>query len=524
MINLICLLIKLCLNKNMAFKAGTVFNYLQLPDVSQFPFVISKRTDKFFIQKGLFVYTKSNEGFLIGIIDRIILLNEYFSDALTIKAYNTNNNPNILKGLFPSEDFEFAIAIVKCLGIIKFKNNSKTNIDKILRMTYPASPGREVYIVEENLLNEFIGFDEEKGLNLGKVKVTNTNAKINMNRLLNKHYAILSISGGGKSYLTSILIEELLKREEDYGTPAIILIDVHGEYLYLNKVPELKERVSIQDISYFQISVPKMPIYFFKKYQEDISNVQVRELAKFIKKLKRDEKKKNRYTIGDIIEQIENELDGNKSTRQALIGWLSDLERLTLFGPQENPILDNIIEKQKITIFNLQKEISIRKKQIIVDYICNRLFYLRRLNKVPPFLLIIEEAHQFCPEAAHSKAISKPIIEMIAREGRKFMACLCLISQRPKRLSTTALSQCNSKMVLNIKNPYDLKHLMDSSEAITKEYANMISSLGVGEMLLMGSAINYPIFVEIREREYRPDTEEISLAQICLNWENKQLK
>jgi len=524
MIKLICLLIKLNLIKKMAIKAGIVFSYLQLPDVSQFPFVISKRMDNRFIQKGLFVYTHSNEGFLIGIIERIILLNEYFSDALTIKAYNTNNNPNILKGLFPSEDFEFAIAIVKCLGIVKFKNNSKTNIEKIMRMTYPASPGREVYIVEEDLLNEFIGFDKDKGLNLGKAKVTNTYAKINMNRLLNKHFAILSISGGGKSYLTSVLIEELLKREEDYGTPAIILFDVHGEYLYLNKVPELKDRVSIQDVSYFQISVPKMPLYSFRKYQENISNVQIRELAKFIKKLKKDDKKKNGFTIGDIIDQLENELDGNKNTRQALIGWLSDLERLTLFGSQENPILDNIIEKQKITIFNLQKEISIRKKQIMLDYICNRLFNLRRLDKIPPFLLIIEEAHQFSPEAAHSKAISKPIIEMIAREGRKFMACLCLISQRPKKLSTTALSQCNSKMVLNIKNPYDLKHLMDSSEAITKEYANMISSLGVGEMLLMGTAVNYPIFIDIRERNYRSETEEISLAQVCLNWENKQLK
>ncbi|GAH10394.1 unnamed protein product, partial [marine sediment metagenome] len=68
-------------------------------------------------------------------------------------------------------------------------------------------------------------------------------------------------------------------------------------------------------------------------------------------------------------------------------------------------------------------------------------------------------------------------------------SCLCLISQRPKRLSTTALSQCNSKIVLNIKNPYDLKHLMDSSESITTEYAKMISSLGVGEMLLMGNAV-----------------------------------
>ncbi|MHA1915112.1 MAG: ATP-binding protein [Promethearchaeota archaeon] len=507
----------------MALKVGTVFNYLQYPDVSHFPFVISKREDGKFIQKGLFVHTNSNEGFLIGIIEKIVLLNEYFTDALTIKAYNDDSNPNILKGLFPSDDFEFVIALVKCLGIIQFKNGERDEIDKIQRMTYPASPGRDVYIVEEDLLKKFIGFDNIYGLNLGKVKVMNIDAKINMNRLLNKHFAVLSISGGGKSYLTSILIEELLNRKEDCGTPAVILFDVHGEYLYLKDIPELKDKVSIQDISYFQISVPKMSIYSFKKYQGELSNVQIRELSKYLKKLNRIKEKKGAYTISDIIEEIEKESDGNKSTRQALIGWLSDLERLTLFGSQENPRLEKILKKNELIIFNLQKEISIRKKQIILDYICDRLFKLRRLDKIPPFLLIVEEAHQFCPEAAHSRAISKPIIEMIAREGRKFMSCLCLISQRPKRLSTTALSQCNSKLVLNIKNPYDLKHLMDSSEAITKEYADMISSLGVGEMLLMGNAINYPVFIDIRERRYKSTTEDISLTQVCVNWQDKQL-
>ncbi|UCC18149.1 MAG: ATP-binding protein [Promethearchaeota archaeon] len=506
----------------MAIKVGTVFNYLQLPNVSKFPFVINKRQDKIFIQKGLFVYTKSNEGFLIGVIEEIALLNEYFTDALTIKAYNNNNNPNILKGLFPSEDFEFAIAIVKCLGLIKFKDNNSKEIDKVKRMTYPASPGKGVYIVEEDILYKFLGLDTEFGVNIGKIKVTKSTAKINMNRLLNKHFAILSISGGGKSYLTSVLIEELLSRKEAYGTPAIILIDVHGEYIYLKNIPELKDKIKVQDISYFQIGIPKLPVYSFRKYQEQISHVQVRELSKIIKKLKKD--KKNQYNLKDIIEYIENENDGNRSTKQALIGWLSELDRLTLFGSQENPILDRVVDKQKLTIFNFQKEISIRKKQIIVDYICNRLFNLRRTNNIPPFLLIVEEAHQFCPEAAHAKAISKPIIEMIAREGRKFMACLCLISQRPKKLSTTALSQCNSKMVLNIKNPYDLKHLMDSSEAITKDYASMISSLGVGEMLLMGNAVNYPVFIDVRERNFKSKTEEISLAQFCLEWQNKELK
>ncbi|MFX1460843.1 MAG: hypothetical protein ACFFBT_15395, partial [Promethearchaeota archaeon] len=82
----------------MSVRVGIVFNFLQLPDVSKYPFVINKRSDGVLVKKGLFVYTESVEGFLIGIVEKIVLLNEYFSDALTIKAYNSENNPNILKG------------------------------------------------------------------------------------------------------------------------------------------------------------------------------------------------------------------------------------------------------------------------------------------------------------------------------------------------------------------------------------------------------------------------------------------
>jgi hypothetical protein len=304
------------------------------------------------------------------------------------------------------------------------------------------------------------------------------------------------------------------------AAPAIVLIDVHGEYLYLKNIPELHEQVKIEDITYFQIAVPKLNAWWFKKYQEQISNVQIRELSRYIQKLKKDESKEDKYTLNDMIDLIENESTSGKSTKQALIGWLADLERLTIFGPQENPKISSIIKPKNLILFNLANEINIRKKQIIVDYICQRLFYLRRLNKIPPFLLIIEEAHQFSPEAAYSKAISRSIIETIAREGRKFMACLCLISQRPKKLSSTALSQLNTKMILNIKNPYDLKHLMDSSEAISKEYALMISSLGIGEMLLIGNAVNYPIFIDVRERKFKSNLENISLTQLCSKWTN----
>ena len=214
----------------MPLKLGIVFNFLQLPDVSNYPFVINKRNGGLLVKKGLFVYTKSIEGYLIGIIEKIVLLNEYFSDALTIKAYNSETNPNILKGLFPSDDFEYAIAIVRNLGIVEFNDPNEVEFNRIKRMMYPASPGKEVFLVEKETLDDFIGINRKHGLNVGKVKVSDIEANIDMDRLLNKHFAILSISGGGKSYLTSVLIEELLTRENSYGTPAIIMIDVHGEY------------------------------------------------------------------------------------------------------------------------------------------------------------------------------------------------------------------------------------------------------------------------------------------------------
>ena len=70
---------------------------------------------------------------------------------------------------------------------------------------------------------------------------------------------------------------------------------------------------------------------------------------------------------------------------------------------------------------------------------------------------------------------------------------------------------------------YDFKGF---SRILVRHYwdASMVSSLGVGEMLLMGNAVNYPVFIDVRERNFKPKSEEISLSQFCLNWQNKELK
>ena len=59
-------------------------------------------------------------------------------------------------------------------------------------------------------------------------------------------------------------------------------------------------------------------------------------------------------------------------------------------------------------------------------------------------------------------------------------------------MSTTALSQCNTQIIMPITNPYDLDHIKATSEALSKDSMRIITTLPTGNALVMGAALNYP--------------------------------
>ena len=75
------------------------------------------------------------------------------------------------------------------------------------------------------------------------------------------------------------------------------------------------------------------------------------------------------------------------------------------------------------------------------------------------------------------------------------------MSQRPVQLSTTALSQCNTNIILRLTNPYDIDHIGESCEGIDKGMLGAITTLRVGEALVVGEAVNLPVFVRVRRRK-----------------------
>jgi hypothetical protein len=86
-------------------------------------------------------------------------------------------------------------------------------------------------------------------------------------------------------------------------------------------------------------------------------------------------------------------------------------------------------------------------------------------------------------------------------------------------LDTTALSQCNTHIILRITNPYDLKHVEESSEGLDRRSADMINGLRVGEALISGEATHFPLFFKVRKRKSAENVHEFSLENAALEFE-----
>ncbi len=483
---------------------GTVISSSEGPSTYKFDFVIKEDSGKIPVNKGQFIQLKSEEGTLIGRVDEVFKTNRYFMQAESVREFEKTGRP--LNEMFPVDRWEYLVAKTTPLGVYDSK--------RIKRVTYPPSPGTVVEKIDKKILTKFLGLDEN-GLNIGEITFHDLDAKLNLTKMFQKHLAVLAISGAGKSYMTSVLLEELLERSDCLGKPAVIVIDPHGEYNGFSKDPKYKNKTNLYTKNDISIGISKMSPYRIMEFLPHMSSAQKRELTKIVKKLM---KKKKSYGFKDLISEIKSS-DTKQVIKDTMISWLEQLRNSRIFTNYTRPNVKSLAQPGKLSILDISDFVSRRDKQMIVTYLARKLFWLRRTNQIPPFILVIEEAHQFCPEGVKkSGSISRSIIETIAREGRKFHASLVLISQRPIQLSTTALSQCNTHIIMRVTNPYDLDHIGKSSEGVTKDVLRTIPGLRVGEALIVGEAVNYPLLIRVRERKSKESDKGIKFEEALKNY------
>ncbi|MBU1203542.1 MAG: ATP-binding protein [Nanoarchaeota archaeon] len=390
--------------------------------------------------------------------------------------------------------------------------------NQLQRLRTPLEPNTEVLKPEGSFIISTLGLEKENNAYIGTLEnYPDIKVNLDLKKLLTHKVAVLARTGSGKSYTTSVLIEEILEKKIP-----LLIIDPHGEYSSLRYPnPDNKEKLlrfgikpkgfneQIQEFSPDTKANPNaLPLKLSKNILSSsdlihllpakLSNTQLGLLYSAIKNMDLPD-------FESLILHLEAEENNMKYT---LINIIEYIQKLDLFSHAPTELTD-IIKPGKCSIINL-RGVDIELQEVVVYKLLKDLFEARKRGDIPPFFVVIEEAQNFIPERNFGEAKSSRIIRQIAAESRKFGIGLCLITQRPSRIEKNALSQCSTQIILKITNPSDLRSVSSSAEGLTTETEKEIRNTPIGTAMIVG-VVDLPLFVNIRPRKTKHGGESVDI-------------
>lgn len=389
----------------------------------------------------------------------------------------------------------------------------------------PFCPGDRVFIADEELIVGTLGL-AMGGAYLGMLEGTGIPVMADRNRLVQKHCSILAMTGSGKSYTAAVIMEEMMEKEVP-----LLIIDPHSEYKTLKfanddeDMPELGAKFGIEAKGYKNVVIytpgtkklceyadrplrlngasltPKEIIDYFPG---ELNNTEIGLIYEAVNALRNDG---IAYTIKDVVREISA---SRSNMKWGMVNKLEPLLKSEFLSDRPTP-LPELFMRGKASIIDM-KGINPDVQQVIVARLLSDLFEARKAGTIPAGMIVVEEAHNFCPEKGFSGTTSGDVLRHIASEGRKFGLGLLIISQRPAKIDKNVLSQCNSQIIMRVTNPNDIKAITKSLEGISAELEDEIKTLPPGVALLVTPDIPRPIMVQVRVRRTLHGGESIDIS------------
>jgi DNA helicase HerA-like ATPase len=387
--------------------------------------------------------------------------------------------------------------------VLGYKKNRE-----LLMIKRPFSMDAIINIASDNFIENTLGLNSINGAFIGTLD-GHRNIKIHLDikKMISKHISILAQSGSGKSYTVGVLLEEFIQKQIP-----ILILDPHNEYNTLRfknnnkhdliRLKELNlEPKELKNINLYSPGIVSSPNC--KKISLDIKSLTKETLIESMPKNLTNAQQNLLYVVLNNMDYIDiDELIFNLSAEDSNVKWvlitmLENLKNQNIFTSNSTKLLD-IVNYKQCSIISL-KGVEADLKDTFITNLLSNLFEARKKAEIPPFLLVIEEAHNFCPEKGNGNLKSGNIIKKLAGEGRKFGIGLAVITQRPAKIDKNVLSQCSTQVIMKMTNPNDVKPVIQSCEGLDAESSKQIKSLSIGTSLISGLA-NIPLKVNIRPR------------------------
>ncbi len=432
-------------------------------------------------------------------------------------------------------DSEIWIAELGLVGELWRHADGKTMTFNRGVTAYPGL-GDRTRVASKAELTIAFGGNDERTVRIGCIRQDPTiAARVRVDELLGKHFAILGTTGTGKSCTTALILRSIL---EQHPAAHIVLLDPHNEYatafgdwaevisprnmqlpLWLLNFEEVVEVLvgdpeRKQEIEILQELIPLAK----SRYSSG--------RAAESQKIRRGIIDNGRFTVDTPVPYRVSDLTGlidermgkleNKrdlSPYRILKGRIDNISQdaryafmfgsLTVYDGMTQ-ILSRIfrvpVNKKPITILELTG-IPTEVTNVVVSVLCRMTFDFALWSEGQvPVTLVCEEAHRYVPlNAALGFEPCKRAIAKIAKEGRKYGASLCIVTQRPAEIDPTILSQCNTVFALRMSNDRDQAIVSSAISDTGSGLLEFLPSLGQREAIAFGDGVALPVRIKFDE-------------------------
>ncbi len=427
-----------------------------------------------------------------------------------------------------SELFELHVAI---MGYYDKHTNSFVN------PWIPPQSGKKIFLADDQMLAGILSSKTDRQMGSATIGSLLTRAPgavpivLSVKDLVSTHMAIIASTGAGKSYLASVVIEELM---QPHNKACILIVDPHGEYSTLDQIMNdarfslagngtggYQAQVRVYKPEQVKVRISTLNMGDMRQLLPEMTEKQQYLLSRALRKV-RENRHGPSWGVADLKQAIKmvarqkGDDDGegadDSSTAHALTWRIEQrFEHSFTFDDTQHLDLPEIFQPGQCTVLQLN-EIDERDQQVIVATLLRRLNQARMDTErgktqsgemyLPyPVFVLIEEAHHFAPGG--TEVVSTAILKQVLAEGRKFGIGVGLISQRPGKLDADVLSQCQTQCIMRIVNEIDQKSVASAIEGVGRELLDNLPALSKGQVIVAGAAVNTPVICRVRQR-YTP--------------------
>jgi DNA helicase HerA-like ATPase len=440
---------------------------------------------------GEYVIIDSHYGKILGLVERSIISSEALTD---IRNFDEAIESKEVAEINP-RDKNYKVKI----GLLGFLD--KLQRGHVVLPAVPPLPGTSILETTPQDLGIIFGPHKNEWVRIGSLlRNPNIEAKININKIVSRHLAILAMTGMGKSNLVSLIAQHIASLS---GT--LIIFDYHNDYenLDVHKVnymmakinPRLLPADKLAEVIELRENADRQQRVLRESFTDS-----VKQSKDFWSSLEESVTSFGRLTKGyaDSASRVFDKIDDAKHR-------FSDI-----LDPNCGDPVD-YIKEGRVNILNIS-ELSERQANAGLSYYLQELLQQRKdsvwerkgkssTNRntkfLAPIFVIVEEAHVFIPKGELTD--TKYWASKVAREGRKFGIGLAIVSQRPRNIDPNVLSQMGSLAIMKIVQDDDQQQIASTAESLSKDLLSQLSSLNIGDAILIGQWVNLPSIVHIDE-------------------------